>query len=124
MYFGLDGEVSFEIAWRELLVKRLSSVQAVLRRDATAERNALEAAAVSAAGFTTVDEAHEAYGYGYITENQFNLAKLKIENPGRSRTEFALRWVNDKIGLLKGEINALHTDAELRLEYMGEGKGQ
>jgi hypothetical protein len=74
----MDNEL-YEHKWRELLIKRLSSVQAVLRRDATAERKKLQLARVLAAGYETVEQAHEAYGWDFITWEQFEHIKALLE---------------------------------------------
>ena len=67
----MDGGI-YEIEWRELLVKRLKSAQAVLKRDAAKEKKQRTEAKQLAAGYANYDEAHEAYGWGYITQKQLD----------------------------------------------------
>lgn len=69
----------FEREWRELLMKRLSTAQSVLKRDAAAEGKKLREARELAAGYKTVEEAHEAYGWAFITESQYERIKALLE---------------------------------------------
>lgn len=116
----MDEKRNFEIAWRELLIKRLKTVQGVLRRDAAAEKKALTDESIAAAGYSSVEDAHEAYGWGEITEKQFNLIKLRLENPGKSPSAAAVNKLSFTIGLLQGELNDLRTNSKLAAEYIGE----
>ena len=113
-----DGIRDFEIAWRELLVKRLKTAQGVLKRDAAAEIKALKAKAIEEAGYNTVEDAHEAYGWNEITAKQFDLIKLQLENPGKSPSAAALNKLNFTVGILEGEIRAFYTDVRIAQEYI------
>ena len=53
----MDEDRTFEIAWRELLITRLKSVQTVLKRDSAAELKQLKSARVLAAGYETFEDA-------------------------------------------------------------------
>ena len=107
----------YEMEWRELLVKRLKAAQAVLKRDAAKEEKQRTDAKQLMTGYTSYDDAHEAYGWGYITEKQL----LKIEaifNNQENQSLTALRRVNDIIGNIQGEINMLNHDLEYRKEIV------
>jgi hypothetical protein len=102
----MDDNEKFEREWRELLIKRLSSTRAALKRDAAAERKAFADARTLAAGYSTVEEAHEAFGWAYITEKQFDSIKAILEqDPNAGNTAHAaLLKIDSYIQTLKDDI--------------------
>jgi hypothetical protein len=109
----------FERSWRELLIKRLSTVQAVLKRDAAAERKKLTEARTLSAGYETVEQAHESYGWGYITWEQYeNIKSLLEQDPNTGNiSHAALVKLNGYIQGLKDdliqEVSIYETDAKI-----------
>lgn len=96
----------FEREWRELLIKRLSSAQAVLKRDAAAEGKKLSEARENAAGYKTVEDAHEAFGYANITEAQYDRIKALLEqDPNAGNVAHAaLKKISGYIQGLKDDL--------------------
>ena len=88
---------NFEIEWRDLLIKRLLTVQTVLKRDVSAEEKKIAEARKLAAGFDSCEDAHEAYGWDSITEEQYDYVKNLFENPemeNKAEAAFkALSWI-------------------------------
>ena len=96
----------YEIEWRELLLKRLKTVRAVLKRDAAVEEKRRAEAKEITAGYPTYEDAHEAYGWGCITEKQLDAIKAIFDNQ-ENLSRAALRRINDILGTLQGEIKTL-----------------
>ena len=111
--------VIYEMDWRELLVKRLKAAQAVLKRDAAKEEKQRTEAKQLAAGYTNYEEAHEAYGWGYITEKQLLKIEAIFDNQ-ENQSLTALRRITEIIGNIQGEINMLRHDPEYRKEVLGD----
>lgn len=112
----MENKIAFEIEWRELLVRRLNNAQAALRKDRAAEEaNRLEARRF-VCEYDTYADAHEAYGWGYITEPQLESIKAVFENRDMVPTN-ALRRLSDFIGSIKGEIMMLKRDPDYREEF-------
>lgn len=116
---------TYEIEWRELLIKRLKTTRTALRRDAAAEKKQRDEAKQLATGYSSFDEAHEAYGWGYITEKQLDAIKAVYENE-ESQTAAALRRMTLIIGTLQGEISNLRGDdvQEAAIQRHAEGLEQ
>jgi len=108
----------FEIEWRKLLIKRLKSSKAVLKRDAAAEEKQIIEAKQLAAGYSSFEEAHEAFGWAYITEKQLDRIKDIFEDKQESQSRAALRRINDMIGNIEGEIKMLRLDPDYREEIL------
>ena len=104
-----------EREWRELLVKRLGSVRAVLRRDAMAEEKLIRAAMETLARYKTVEDAHDAFGYAEITEDEYRRAvELLSASPAEtSRTTKALVRLVQFIGTIRGEIAMVEANEEI-----------
>jgi len=109
--------VVYEIEWRELLVKRLKTAQAVLKRDAAKEKKQRTEAKQLAAGYTNFEEAHEAYGWGYITQKQLDTIQALFDNR-ENQSRSALQRIFRIIGEIQGEINMLRNDPEYRREIL------
>jgi len=110
----LNPERIFEIEWRELLIKRLNTPRAALQRDKATEEKQITEAKQLATGYESVDEAHEAFGWGDITERQFDAIKAvfiasKFENQENKSTA-ALKRITRMISELQGEIKNLRGD--------------
>lgn len=109
------GNHLYEIEWRKLLVKRLKTVQAVLRRDAVTEEKRRTEAKQLAAGYASFEEAHEAYGWACITEKQLKTIK-SIFDKQENVSQAASRRLAQILGSVEGEIIMLNTD----LDYIKE----
>jgi hypothetical protein len=127
----MDDNEKFEREWRELLIKRLSSTRAALKRDAAAERKAFADARKLAAGYNTVEEAHEAFGWAYITEKQFDSIKAILEqDPNAGNTAHAaLLKISSYIQALKDDIIQPQADRDYEAkmkDYFAriEGEGE
>jgi hypothetical protein len=105
-----------EIEWRKLLVKRLKSSQAVLRRDASTEEKLMSEAKQLAAGYEDYAAAHEAYGWAEITWEQLDAIQAIFEDEQESKSRKALKRLTQMIGAVEGEINMMLNDPDYRLE--------
>ena len=99
----------YEIEWRKLLIKRLETTRATLKRDAASEEKQKTEAKQLATGYADFEEAHEAYGWGNITEKQLDAIKAVFENQ-ENKSSAALKRINRIISELKGEIKNLRGD--------------
>jgi len=105
-----------EIEWRKLLLKRLSTVQAVLKRDAALEAKRNMEAKQIAAGYTNFEDAHEAYGWSDVTLKQLDDIKAIFDNKDSSLSSDALKRLNQMMGSIQGEIAMLLNDPGYREE--------
>jgi len=103
-----------EIEWRKLLLKRLSSVQAVLKRDSAAETKKNIEAKKLAAGYTCFEEAQEAYGWDEITLKQLDAIKDIFDSKDVSLSGDALKRLSWMLGSVQGEISMLLNDPDYR----------
>lgn len=71
-------EIKFEIRARKELLKRLQYPRELLRAASQKEHDKRQAL-VKNKEYASVDEAHEAYGYGYITEDEFDAIREAFE---------------------------------------------
>jgi len=108
-----------EIEWRKLLLKRLSSVQAVLKRDSAAETKKNIEAKELAAGYTCFEEAQEAFGWDAITLKQLDAIKAIFDSKDNSLSGDALKRLNWMIGSVQGEITMMLNDPDYREEIVG-----
>jgi len=106
----------YETEWRELLVKRLKTAQTVLKRDAAKEEKQRTEAKQLAAGYGNYEEAHEAYGWGYITQKQLDTIQALFDNR-ENQSRSALQRIMRIIGEVQGEINMLKNDSDYRREF-------
>jgi len=109
----------YEMEWRELLVKRLQTPLAVLKRDVAAETKSRAEARKLAAGYESYEEAHEAYGWGYITQKQLDAIEAIFDEVDVFLSRDALKRMSQFIGSLEGEIKMLRNDPEYREEIIG-----
>ena len=110
----------YEIEWRELLVKRLKTAQAVLKRDAAKEAKQRTEAKQLAAGYPDYDAAHEAYGWDEITEKQLLMIEAIFNDHQENHSLSALRRMTEIIGNIEGEIKMLKNDPDYRKEIVGD----
>ena len=109
----------YEIEWRELLVKRLKAAQTVLKRDAANEEKQRTEARQLASGYSNYEEAHDAYGWGYISEKQLlNIEAIFNNRENQSRT--ALKRITQIIGSIEGEISMLCHDRDYKREVLAD----
>ena len=111
-----------EIEWRELLIKRLKSSQAVLKRDAVAEEKQIAEAKQLAAGYSSYEEAHEDYGWAAITEKQLDRIKAIFDDEQESLSGAAFKRLSQIIGSIEGEIIMLRDDPEYRVEILEDNE--
>ena len=111
------GNLLYEIEWRNLLLKRLKTSRSVLNRDATKEGKERAEAKQLATGYCSFEEAHEAYGWAYITEKQLDAIRVVFENQ-ENISKMALIRMNQIIGSLEGEIKMLYNDEGYREEIL------
>jgi len=116
----VKNDLLHEIQWRKLLLKRLSSVQAVLKRDTAAEKKRNIEAKQLAAGYQDFDEAHEAFGWGDITLTQLDDIKAIFDNKDSSPAADALNRLSQMIGSVQGEITMLINDPDYRDAIISE----
>jgi len=114
----MDKDLIHEIEWRKLLAKRLKSARTVLKRDSSAEDKRHAEAKQLAAGYANFDEAHEAYGWGDISEKQLYSIKAIFENRDNNPSKEALKQLSHIIGLIEGEIKMLMADDDYRAEII------
>jgi len=104
----------FEREWRLLLVEHLKPALASLKRASAAERKKAKEAAVIASGYDSVDEAHNAFGYAEISEEQYRkvVEILECGTDGyKCRAGAAVERLTLTIGSIKGEAES-NPDAE------------
>lgn len=78
---NLEEENKLEIAAREQLLRRLERTLKLLNNRANVRRKNMILKERALRGeYRTVDEAHEAYGYGFISEKQYKEIAEAIEN--------------------------------------------
>lgn len=78
---NLEEENKLEIAAREQLLRRLERTLKLLNNRANVRRkNMILKERALREEYRTVDEAHEAYGYGFISEKQYKEIVEAIEN--------------------------------------------
>ena len=92
-----------------MLIKKLTPVLTALKRAYRLEEKKLEDTKIIAAGFQSVDDAREAYGYESITLEQFELAREILEEPAsnKNRALQACQWLSENIDTLRGDISVL-----------------
>jgi len=100
----------FEIAWREYLIKRLDPVIKALQRDRRKERKEMENAVKLAAGFDSVNDAREAYGWEGISASEFQRVKDLFERPlNDGEVQKALQHLAWFVDRLRGDITVIIT---------------
>jgi hypothetical protein len=84
--------INFEIAWRELLIKKLTYVQTKLNKETTAQVEAKRARQSELRSlYPSAEAAHEAYGWGFITEDEWREIEQELESVNASTEVSAAR---------------------------------
>jgi len=112
----MDRETKQEIEWRNELLARLQAPLKVLKRKAGKEMAQRLARAQELSAYETEEEAHEAFGYGYITWDEYIAIKDRFDNvePGgatMSAAEAALNELQGYMRRLQSEIKDLEWSA-------------
>lgn len=117
VYTKLDAETKFEIDCRKLLVKRLQTPKNTLVTACDREANAYSERIGMLTEFKSADEAHEAYGWGIITESEYEQVRdlfekgEQIRNGRATPSSAALQMLNEIISHLSREIRDFKWDA-------------
>jgi len=112
----MDRETKFEIDWREELLARLQAPLKVLQRKASKAIALRLAQAQKLSEHVSEEEAHEAYGYGYITWDEYIVIKDHFDHAERSNTnmsaaEAALDELKDFMRRLQSAVRDLKWSA-------------
>jgi (p)ppGpp synthase/HD superfamily hydrolase len=105
--------INFEVEWREQLIARLKKVVGTLKSDSTKEKIEIAEAKKNEAGYATVEEAHEAYGWAYITEKQYDRIAEILNGHDENRSAAALARLTCFINDLRGEVNMIQADSDV-----------
>ena len=126
----MDSATKLEIAWRKELLARLQAPLKVLKRKAGREQEQRLARAQELSVYESAEEAHEAYGYGYITWNEYSAIQDRFNSiePGSvamSAAEAALDALEEFMRRLHGEIkeyewSALPEEEQQRIQASSE----
>lgn len=109
----MDQAHQLEIDCRQMVVDRLARVLTKLNKDADAEHTAaVDRQAELRASYPTADDAHEAWGWGYITEAEYNaIANQLSEADMPTVTSAARDTLRDILAHLRREIRDLKWEA-------------
>ena len=100
-----DAGLRFEINCRRLLLKKLEPIKKRFQSTVASENASHEDAKAQLLGtYESVEEAHEAFGYGEITEEQYRFIADGVEAPAVSLNSAALDLLNDFIVQLTRQI--------------------
>jgi len=113
----MDSNYLRDIEGLEILVKRLKSAMSVLKRDNMQEKKERENAKKLSAGYNSLEEAHEAYGWDYITEREFDRICEIFNGDDISPTKIALKKMQQMINNVEGEIKMLRQDDDYRENF-------
>jgi len=126
----MDSATELEIEWRKELLARLQAPLKVLQRKAGKDLEKRLARAQELSAYETEEEAHEAFGYGYITWDEYSVIKDRFDNvePSiitMSAAEAALEELQDFMHRLQSEIkdlewSALPEEEQQRIEASNE----
>ena len=107
---NLADDLAFEVKCREILIKRLAAPLAALTKVVDKENNKRQERAAELSLYQTEQEAHDAYGYGYITWDEFLSIQKRFEdlefaeaNP-TTVTAAALDMLKEFVGRLQSDI--------------------
>lgn len=100
----------FEIKTRELVLKRLSHPLALAQSAAEKKRSERLARLEELGEYKTFEEAQDAYGWGHITEEEFEAVKSFLEHKEelkseRSAEEYAADILQEFVARLRREIS-------------------
>lgn len=102
-------DLRHEIKARKLVLKRLEHPLALAKATAEKKRSERHARLEELGEYKTYDEAHDAYGWGYITEEEFEAIKNFLEHKEelkgeRSAEEYAADMMQEFVARLQREI--------------------
>lgn len=102
-------DLQFEIAWRKYLIARLEPVLKKVGEAVQKERGKFEARKSEISAYETAEEAHDAYGYGDITKEEYHaiVEGMSIEAPMTARSA-----AEDEIKLILGRLRREIKDFE------------
>jgi len=126
----MDRDTKLEIAWREELLARLQAPLKVLKRKAGKEAERRLARARELSAYESEEDAHEAFGYGYITFEEYDAIRDRFDHVGpgsetMSAAEAALDELQHFMSRLRREIkdlawSALPKEEQQRIEAGNE----
>jgi len=99
----VDNETKLEIEWREELLARLQAPLKVLKRKAGNEIEKRLARAQELSVYESAEEAHDAFGYGEITLDEYNAIKDRFDNaqPGSAAMSAAEAALDELQGFMR-----------------------
>lgn len=108
-----NADYEFEIACRQMVVDRLARTLSKLKKDAEAERAAVIARQAELREmYPTEDDAHEAWGYGYITEDEYRTIAGQLADADKPTVTSAARDILcDVLARMRQEIRDLKWEA-------------
>ncbi|OPY61140.1 MAG: hypothetical protein A4E56_02247 [Pelotomaculum sp. PtaU1.Bin065] len=109
----MEPNIAFEIEWRKLLITKLSRALTALNKSAAAEKEAtITRQAEIRELYPTKEEAHEAFGYGYITEEEWRSIAEQLESVNAPTITSAARdELRDILSRLRKDIRDLEWEA-------------
>jgi len=113
----MDADLKFETDCRKLLLQRLQTPLNTLNRTRDKELAAHDARVSSLAEYESPEAAHEAFGYGYITEDEYRKVCEHFETgeqirAGRvTKTGAAIEMLQEFMVRLKREIKDFEWEA-------------
>lgn len=107
--------LTYEIKARENLLKRLEYPRKQLESAVKKEDKQRQAVIQKAAEFSSVEDAREMWGYGFITDDEFEMVKQYFENSAAlmdkpSASRYALQMLQEIMERLRFEINSFKFD--------------
>jgi|GEM_PF-2473649 len=122
---------NLEVACRKLLLKRLQTPMNTLERARAKEVEESEKRIASLTEYQAPEEAHEAFGYGYISEDEYRKVcdyfkdGEQISSGSVTETGAAIEILSEFISRLEGEIRyfeweALPKEEKARIEASNE----
>lgn len=105
-------DLRHEIKARKLVLKRLEHPLVLAKAAAEKKRSERIARLEELGEYKTYEEAHDAYGWGFITEEEFEAVKSFLEHKEelkseRSAEEYAADMIQEFVARLQREITSL-----------------
>lgn len=107
--------LTYEIKARENLLKRLEYPRKQLESAVKKEDEQRQAIIQKAAEFSSVEDAREMWGYGFITDDEFEMVKQYFENSAAltdkpSASRYALQMLQEIMERLRFEVSSFKFD--------------
>jgi hypothetical protein len=102
---------NFEITWRKELLKRLRAPMNTLTRQVAKEQERTLKRIAELKQYSSPEEAHEAYGYGYITLDEYDEIRRDFETAEKTVTPVAAA-----MGELQSIISGLSDEEKAEIE--------